>query len=88
MIIQGLVQSIVSLTTSLSCQLIKYTQLHDQIPASTSMVPVAQVVEHPVQELKVVGLNPGLAIHKALKMVPAATLLGAHHYKAILDSLL
>ena len=28
------------------------------------------------------GLNPGRAIPKALKMVPVATLLGAQHYKA------
>ena len=28
------------------------------------------------------GSNPGRAIPKALKMVPVATLLGAHHYMA------
>ena len=28
------------------------------------------------------GSNPGRPIPKALKMVPVATLLGSHHYKA------
>ena len=40
------------------------------------------MVEHPLRDREVVGLNPGRAILKALKMVPVATLLGAQHYKA------
>ena len=40
------------------------------------------MVEHPLRDREVVGLNPGRAIPKALKMVPVATLLGAQHYKA------
>ena len=40
------------------------------------------MVEHSLREREVVGLNPGRAIPKALKMVPVATLLGAQHYKA------
>ena len=35
-----------------------------------------------LREWEVVGLIPGLAIPKALKMVPVATLLGAQHCKA------
>ena len=45
------------------------------------LVPVAQVVEHPLQE-KVVGSTLDRAIPKAFKMVPVATLLSAQHYKA------
>ena len=45
-------------------------------------VPIAQVVERPLQEREVAGSKPGRAIPKALKMVPVATLLGAQHYKA------
>ena len=40
------------------------------------------MVEHPLRDREVVGSNPGRAIPKALKMVPAATLLGAQYYKA------
>ena len=40
------------------------------------------MVEHPLRDREVVGSNPGLAIPKAFKMVPVATLLGAQHYKA------
>ena len=40
------------------------------------------MVEHPLRDREVVGLNPGRAIPKALKMVPVATLLGAQQYKA------
>ena len=40
------------------------------------------MVEHPLRDREVVGLNPGRAIPKALKMVPVATLLGAQYYKA------
>ena len=46
------------------------------------MVPIAQMVERPLREREVVGLNPGGAIPKALKMVSMANLLGAQHYKA------
>ena len=49
---------------------------------SYSPVPIAQVVERPLQEREVAGSKPGRAIPKALKMVPVATLLGAPHYKA------
>ena len=45
-------------------------------------VPIAQMVERPLREREVVGLNPGRAIPKALNMVPMATLHGAQHYKA------
>ena len=44
--------------------------------------PVAQVVEHPLLDREAMGLIPGRAIPKALKMVPVATLLSAQHYKA------
>ena len=44
--------------------------------------PCGSVVEHLLRDLEVVGLNPGHAIPKALKMVPVATLLGAQHNKA------
>ena len=51
------------------------------------------VVEHPLREQEVVGLNPGRGIPKELKLVPVATryhdlpkrtgtLLGAQHYRA------
>ena len=36
----------------------------------------------PLRDREVVGLNPGRAIPKALKMVPVATVLGAQPYKA------
>ena len=42
----------------------------------------AQVEEHPLWDLEVVGSISGRAIPKAFKMVPVATLLGGHHYKA------
>ena len=45
-------------------------------------VPIAKVVERPLREREVAGSKPDRAIPKALKMVPAATLLGAQHYKA------
>ena len=45
-------------------------------------VPIAQIVERPLQKREVVGSIPGRAIPKELKMVPVATLLGAQHYKA------
>ena len=45
-------------------------------------VPIVQMVERPLREREVVGLNPGRAIPKTLKMVSGATLLGAQHYKA------
>ena len=44
--------------------------------------PAGSVVEHLLRDREVVGLNPGRAIPKALKIVPVATLLGAQHYKA------
>ena len=40
------------------------------------------MVEHPLRQREVMGSNRGRAIPKALKMVSAATLLGAQHYKA------
>ena len=43
------------------------------------------MVEHLLRKREVVGLNPGRAIPKALKMVPVATLLGAQYYKASTD---
>ena len=48
----------------------------------TQPVPIVQMVERSLREREVVGLIPGRAIPKALKMVPLATLLGAQHYKA------
>ena len=44
--------------------------------------PAGSVVEHPLRDREVVGLNPVRAIRKALIMVLVATLLGAQHYKA------
>ena len=38
-------------------------------------VPIDQVVEHPLWEREVVGLNLGRALPNALKMVPVATLI-------------
>ena len=49
--------------------------------------PVAQVVEHPLRDRKVMGSIPGRAISKALKLIPVATLLDAQHYTQALASL-
>ena len=49
---------------------------------SYKQAPVAQVIEHPLRDREVVGLIPGRAIPKALKMIPVAALLGAQHYEA------
>ena len=50
--------------------------------SDSDLVPIGQMVERPLREREVVGLNPGRAIPKALQMVPVATLPGAQHYKA------
>ena len=46
-----------------------------------SPAPVAQVVQHPLQDREVTESIPGGAIPHALKMVPVATLLGAQRYR-------
>ena len=56
----------------------KVREYDHEVCSWTSLV---LVVEHPLRDREVVGSNSGLAIPKALKMVPVATLLGAQHYK-------
>ena len=54
----------------------------DQFFTKLRTGPAGSVLEHPLRDREVVGLNPGRAIPKALKMVPVAALLGAQLYKA------